>query len=1026
MSWQEDFKQAGEWRPHPDWLAHPDPQASIQSDDGALLMTGSAAGKGMKWSKQYPQSVDLQDARYAVIRYRARNIAPHGDYFVWIGSEAGGMPQRHQTLLPLSLVEDDGCWHVHIARLSEHFKMAEMAIQVQARTSPAQIWIDYVRFTSQKPLIPLSDQVSYVRGFHSLRLPKGEFIPVPLTKAANDRIGARLKTLGLSEWFPAKEITVEGIPFVLAAGGRDIVSTPEDRIAPIAVPVGHRAREAYLLMASLLPSEDMSGMLGARPFLKFSDPERFVAHIRYQDGIEDQQFPLRVRTGRHEMTGGVEAYCLTDLRNVPLQNIALECRMSKGQMILAALTLNTGHPVMKHPCIATIPSPVWERPLPARKPEAIVAGDGFTLKTSTLTATFSTHRGVTLESLENRCLMGGSTRFAKGSFFELGSSEKVLTSDQVKVAGVRHQGSGVLLSLDARPGVPLTGTLLLKAEASGEISMSLHLKNVSESALTPVVHFPILSKVALGDVEHTWYFYARQGGIINHVPTYQRCPYSGRYPLQVMGLFNPNLSGGMYLLTRDLNDIYKYFVTGKDTQGVDWRIEYFPREYQPGQEIETAETALCGNTGDWRAQLAAYRRWVRTWYKPLAPRKKWFQDVYNYRQHYVRSDLYDFKTGTYHMQEVAEQDREFFGHLDYLHIFDFGQSDTYGRVGDYSHYDEIGGQKKLAEAIQGLKQSGVPVGLYIEGYLCDERGVWGRDHVEECHIIRRDGSPLLWEGVPPEHMMCPSYRVWQDYLAGVYRRVAGELRPSGMYIDQHGFGDEGKTCWSRKHGHPVPWPPVRGERDLGRKIREAVPSEIATLTEETPTDFNSQIQDGALGYSVAFNDPYLAPHRVDLFRFVFPDFKVLQLVSYNDFIEGGWSLLKHPFFNAEGWWLGNTLPDGFEPAAQHFLRRALDILHAHAAAFRSHTPHPLVPTLNPLIYANAFPTQQETVWTLFNADYRTYRGPVLAVDHIKGATYRDEWNQKDLKPDIKEGRAILKITLGPREVGCVAQRRPAR
>jgi len=87
-------------------------------------------------------------------------------------------------------------------------------------------------------------------------------------------------------------------------------------------------------------------------------------------------------------------------------------------------------------------------------------------------------------------------------------------------------------------------------------------------------------------------------------------------------------------------------------------------------------------------QLAACERWAKTWYEQMVPRKDWFRDVYNSRQHYVRSDLYDFNTKTYQVLKVMEKDREFFGIIDYLHIFDFGQSDTYGGAGDYSHYSD--------------------------------------------------------------------------------------------------------------------------------------------------------------------------------------------------------------------------------------------------------------------------------------------------------------------------------------------------
>jgi len=1022
MTWQEHFDRADEWHSHFDWLANPDHSATIANDDGALLMTVPTAGKGMKWSKRFARPVDLSNARYVTIRYRAENIAPHGDYFVWIGSETGGMPQQSETLLPLNALEDDGRWHVYVAPLRNRFSVAEMAIQAQADASPGRAWIDYVRFTSQRPLFSLADCLTFSRGFTDLRLREGQFVTVDLTHVANTAAVSVMKALGLTDWFSDERITVEGIPFILTTGEQNLVSTHRGK-PPVIIPVRRSARELYFLMAALLPTEDLSGMLGPRPLEKITDPERFVIRVRYTDGVEDLHFPVRVSGGKYEVRRGMDVYCLNGLRPRPIEGIALDCRMASGRMMLAGLTLNTGEPLTTKPFVSTLPPPVKERPVPASKSRVLIKDDVLTLSTSTLTARFGLTQGVTLLSLENKCLIGSQRAMVQGrSFFELGTDDKVLTSEQVKVKGVRVEEKSAILEIEATPDVPIAGTLRLTACDSGEIMMALNVKNASERTIMPVILFPEFSRQVIGDVENTWYFYAREGGIINNVSTRLSEPYSGRYPLQVMGLFNPRRGGGLYLLVRDLNDIYKYYFLEKSDEGVTWRIDYFRREYEPGETIETAEVALCGHTGDWRAQLAAYRRWARTWYRPMVPRKNWFRDIYNYRQHYVRSDLYDFETKTYHIKEVAEKDREFFGFSDYLHIFDFGQSDTYGRVGDYSHYDEIGGVEKLAAAIEETKKAGTRIGVYIEGYLCDERGVWGREHVNECHIIRKDGSPLLWAGAPKEHMMCPANRTWQDYLASVYRRVAEELKPSGMYIDQHGFADEWKICWSRHHGHPVPWAPLRGERELGRKIREAVPPHIATLTEEVPTDVNSQGQDGALGYSVAFNNPYLAPHRVDLFRFAFPDFKVFQLVSYNDFLEGGWGLLKFPFFNAEGWWLGNAIPGGFEPAAQQFLRKALTILHNHKEAFRSDNPQPLLPTLNPFLYANAFPGKKETVWTLFNADYRTYRGAVLAVEHVKGATYRDEWNGVELRPLIKGSQAILSVTIGPREVGCIVQR----
>ena len=159
--------------------------------------------------------------------------------------------------------------------------------------------------------------------------------------------------------------------------------------------------------------------------------------------------------------------------------------------------------------------------------------------------------------------------------------------------------------------------------------------------------------------------------------------------------------------------------------------------------------------------------------------------------------LYDRKAGKWRIEEAIRADRDFFGRLDYLHIFDFGESRIYGRVGDYCHYDELGGREGMAAAIAKARQLGVPVGLYIEGYLCDSRAAWGRENVLANDIRTPDGKSLLFPGTTSEHMMCPASEKWRDHLARTFQRVAGELQPSGMYIDEFGFMDTWKTCSSR-------------------------------------------------------------------------------------------------------------------------------------------------------------------------------------------------------------------------------------
>ena len=105
----------------------------------------------------------------------------------------------------------------------------------------------------------------------------------------------------------------------------------------------------------------------------------------------------------------------------------------------------------------------------------------------------------------------------------------------------------------------------------------------------------------------------------------------------------------------------------------------------------------------------------------------------------------------------------------------------------------------------------------------------------------------------------------------------------------------------------------------------------------------------------------------------------------------------------------------------------LEIQTRHRDAFASREVEPLVPTLQPGLFANRFSSASETVWTLFNTTGRTVRGALLEVAHRPGATYRDLWNDRSIPPSIHDDRAVLELDLPPQSVGCVVQKvKPAR
>ncbi len=74
--------------------------------------------------------------------------------------------------------------------------------------------------------------------------------------------------------------------------------------------------------------------------------------------------------------------------------------------------------------------------------------------------------------------------------------------------------------------------------------------------------------------------------------------------------------------------------------------------------------------------------------------------------------------------------------------------------------------------------------------------------------------------------------------------------------------------------------------------------------------------------------------------------------------------------------------------------------------------------------ANHFAAGGEIVWTLYNANGRNVRKPVLRVRHVAGASYEDAWNGKRLAPAMEDGHAVVALELDPKGVGCLVQRLP--
>jgi len=124
------------------------------------------------------------------------------------------------------------------------------------------------------------------------------------------------------------------------------------------------------------------------------------------------------------------------------------------------------------------------------------------------------------------------------------------------------------------------------------------------------------------------------------------------------------------------------------------------------------------------------------------------------------------------------------------------------------------------------------------------------------------------------------------------------------------------------------------------------------------------------------------------------------------------------FFNGEAMWLEGPADAWFEPETRAAIRRCYGILRKHCDAFTTLEPVPLVPTELGGVYANAFPTEGETVYTLYNSRHRTVRGEVLRIPHRPGTTYHDAWHDRPAKFRLDGPDAVITLEIGPHGAGC--------
>jgi len=558
---------------------------------------------------------------------------------------------------------------------------------------------------------------------------------------------------------------------------------------------------------------------------------------------------------------------------------------------------------------------------------------------------------------------------------------------------------------------------------TGQIALRLSVRNVSDAPVSVSVDFPLLKGLGIGKVSGDMaYCFPKGGALIGAKPIDIRRHYSGLFPLQFMDVYH-RVSGGIYLMCQDRANHRKIFHLRKDRGGlVDMAVEYPRRRLSPGESWDLPPAVLGAHAGDWHAALQAYRRWTATWYKPAAPRKKWFREAFNFRQVFLHPNLglkygaFDPKTKAFKLARMVKDDAAAFGGVDFLHIFDWSQMPGHGRVGQYRPWKYLGGAAAFRKEIAKVQAMGIPVGVYLEGYLVSKRADIAPTKCPKWQMHAPNGKPhaRFGEGY---HYLCPQVRPWQDYLAGACKGIVASGGVDGVYLDELGFGYQ-YPCHRADHGHTAPGNQLRGEAELIARVRKGVGPDKVIYVEETPTDVTTQLLDGSFSYALSGGGGV-----VNLTRFAIPDFKVFHIIRCDQPLGNDLGAVRRIFFNGEGIWLEGPLSIAkwFPPEVRKLIARTHRVLRAHRDAFSSPDVTPLVPTRHKHLLANRFAAKAKVVWTLYNTSDKPLVGELLAVARAGGARYHDAMTDKPLNARLAGGEDLIRIEIPAGGVGCVVQ-----
>jgi hypothetical protein len=1015
--WSDEFALGSRWEFRPKWSSNPARKYNFTTKNGFGRFT---IGMG-NTIKAISNGIDkkISNDNYLSIRYRAKGLSALKKYFLYAASKSNGAAGFE--IISNSDLVFDGKWHIMVLRVPKSIYLSRFILQFFSERADSFLDIDYIRVTNAPPELSIAE-------FLNVKTPAAKSQPLLLKKYMNVSSALLRKKFFIAS-STRELLSVDGVSHRLTKGERDAIAiVPGESVT---IPLASFQNVSEIFLICLL---DWAGKLIAT-----NNPDQFNIVVKYKDGSSCRFFPYNLMSGCFQLRKGISHYGIKVDSKKKLASITFNNSFPESNFSIISIALGYQNIIPSYkqlfqsyqfPAGLALKSDYKKSVVTINKETAVVENNFFKVS-------FASKPEPRIVAFINKYNNDVYSFPENSSLFKISANGNTGLLSPTEMRIIKN-GNKLCFSGTFKNNKMLKFNLIIVPE-NAILNLGLELNNVNKPMQ---VVFPALRDFKSSGYKDYAVFFPGRTPYVNTAPASMQMAYSGAYPFQLIGINNTKHGGGLFTFTRDKDLKVKNYVLKKSDNkfSMDSIWDTLPSK-EAGRMYFAASIGV--NAGGWKAQINAYRNWLMpAIYSHERDKRHWFMECFTFRQHHVRGFvgqdrktwlLFDENKKSWKIDDVMAYDRKHFGHIDFLHMFDWGTTEPPGgyipdkrfaayrldgRVGDYKPYKELGGLDNFRNEIKKIQSEGTKVGLYFEGCLLSRRSRAGKN-ADAWASIASNGKPASFYAWQNCRYVCRSHPGWQNYLASTVIRVNEECDANGYYLDEFGFSNQEQRCHGHKTIHAQPEENASGEARICAMIRRGIQPSRVIYMEEHPADITASDADGSFSHAIAWHkeggEPALA-----LYRFVVPVFKIFHILGTDTVTSGMHDKYKQVFFNGDGFYLNGPVGAYISNKTAAFVKETAPIMRKYKSCFTGKYVEPFYPSLASQIYVNRFSDGNRTIFTVFNAGYSDYRGELFKVSNgsFKNCTALFGASDSRLITDGNNKLPIVYASLPLRNVAC--------